>query len=309
MKKTILLSLIILSISKLSIAQEPVLKLSSERKTDNSVDINYTKNDVGSYFVVASFTNLTNCFDPEIQKKEVVGSSGKLTTLKPSNPSQGIGFSYTYRYIRGTSNFKNTNFVYIFPFEKDTKVSVYESTYLKATYFGKITPPDWKCYRFYTDKETKIVAARKGIVVQVINDFSLDSAKSYSFKQDNNELVIEHNDGSLARYNGFKKGSIMVKVGQTVYPETVLGINSKYSADDKRYSLSFYIYYLKPDVFIKQMKNPEQEFSVYGFITPIIFTKNGQSVLVPNQDYLADSNNEIIIKEFTKKELKQLQEK
>ncbi|TKB97810.1 hypothetical protein [Pedobacter cryophilus] len=309
MRKVIYLLLFhLISISYTLKAQEPTLKLKLETKSDRSIDFNFEKTDPGSYFVIVTFVDLTNCIESSSKTEVAENFSGKLFTLKPSDGTKSVSFStYSYRYIRGTEKTKPANLVYLLPFKKGTKVTAYESTYLMTTYFGKSTPDDWKAYRFYTEKEEQISASRKGIVVDVKDKFALDSTLSYKYKDQNNELTIEHADGTLARYSGFKKGSICVKVGETVYPETVLGINSKYSIDDPRYSLSFNIYYLKSDVFLNT--NKPQNGSFYGFVTPLMFSTAGQTTLIPKKEYVADSNQEIITKEFSKKELKQLQAK
>ncbi len=304
MNKTLLsISLLLLAIN-LCKAQEGSVKLSSERKPDHSVDIDFSKPGVGSYFVVINLKELSNCTAPNTQRATVSGYHGRVTTLKPTNPTKGIGYSYSYRYILGKENYKeHNNFVYLLPFKKDTKVKVYESSYLKSSFFGVNTPPTWKCYRFNTEEESTVTAARKGTVVLVKDIYDLDSLKSYAYKQDNNEITIEHADGSFARYSGFKRGSISVKEGQVVYPETVLGLNSKYSAERNTYSLSFMIFYLKSDLFLNNDEN--KGTSYYGFVTPLIFTKKGETILQPQQEYHADSTPAIVTQEMSKKELKQ----
>ncbi len=302
MNKSLLYIALFFASVNLCKAQEKPIKFTSQRNTDNSIDINFSKEDAATYYLILDFRELTNCSQPTKQDVRINGYTGKVISLKPTDPSIGIGYSNSFRYILGTDHYKQNNFVYLIPFQKDTKVNVGEASYLMAKYFGKTTPADWKSYRFSTQEESTVIAARKGIVVSVKDIYDLDSLKSYAYKQENNELVIEHVDGSLARYSGFKRGSIAVKEGEMVYPETVLGKNSKYSADSKYYSLSFYVFYLKQNVFSDADKSKDE--SSYGFVTPLFYTQDGQVTLIPKQDYAVASNPDVVTKEMTKKELK-----
>lgn len=88
---------------------------------------------------------------------------------------------------------------------------------------------------------------RKGIVIDVINEFKTDSLDAYKYTSKMNKIFIEHDDGTIARYVGFNSKSIFIKPGQTVYPQTKLGVLDIFN--NSVYRLYFDIYYLKKNKF------------------------------------------------------------
>lgn len=231
--------------------------------------------------------------------------------MNPTNKEQGIGYSLSYSYIRGKLKPKyDPEFVYILPYKNGTKVEAAESGFANAQYFGSTTPADWKSYRFYTKTEDTITAVRKGTVVDLKDLYESESKEGISFTTMVNLLTIEHADGTLATYRGFKKGSFAIKVGDVVFPGTKLGVNSKSSATSP-YNVSLMLYYLKSDdIESTKDKNVKTDKSLYGFITAKFHTAENPSLfLVPQQEYTVAASPEIIQKEFTKKELKALTKK
>ncbi len=287
-------------------AQERELSLSSKTNSDRSVSITATKRSPGTYTVVLNFKELTNASESGDPVYKVRHDNDNILTLSPINKNQGIGLSYSYTYIRGELNPKyNKDFVYVLPYGKDRKVRAVESTFLNATYFGSTTPEDWKAYRFYTQEADTVTAIRKGIVVNVSDLYDEDN-KDIKYTSRVNTVIIEHADGTLATYKGFKKG-ILVKEGQTVFPGTALGINS---ITNERYGISLIITYLKSTEIDAAKKNPKETKSLYGFITPYFCTaENANAVLTSQKYYNTAITPEIIQKEMSKKEIKSLTKK
>jgi hypothetical protein len=279
-------------------AQEKQVNVTYKINTDRSVDFSYEKSDPGTYTVLLKFGTLTNCNGLPEQSFTLRGYSGNFLTLKPQNKEQGIGFSYRYSYIRGKLNPKYTaDFIYLLPYKKGSKITATETVWIGTKYFGKTPPEDWKSYRFYTKTEDTVTAIRKGTVVDIQDTYDVDKTNGIEFTNNANKVTIEHADGTLATYTDFKKGSIMVKLGQTVFPETALGINSEANGNG-RFNISLHIIYLKS-------KDFESTTSLYGFVSPHFDTsENGDTILITQKEYTAADSPEIIGKELSKRELK-----
>ena len=278
--------------------QEKQVDITYVINADKSVDFSYQKADPGTYTVILKFSNLTNSTGLSEQSFTLKGYSGGFLTLKPQNKEQGIGFSYRYSYIRGKLNPKyNADFTYLLPCKKGSKVTATETVWIGTKYFGKTPPEDWKSYRFYTKTEDTVTAIRKGTVVDIQDSYDVEKTNGIEFTNNVNKVTIEHTDGTLATYTDFKKGSIMVKLGQTVFPETALGINSVANGNS-RFNISLHITYLKS-------KDFESTTSLYGFVSPHFDTsESGNTILVTQKEYTAADTPEIIGKELSKKELK-----
>ncbi len=282
-------------------AQQKEFIVKSKLNSDRSVAITAEKNSPGTYTVVLNFKELSNTSSVDDPVYKVKHSGDNFLTLTPDNKNQSIVYSYSYSYIRGELNPKyNPHFLYTLPYANGTKIRTVESTYMKTTYFGSTTPADWKSYRFSTEQQDTVTAVRKGLVVNVNDAYEENSDIKYTTKT--NSIIIEHEDGTLATYRGFKKG-IFVKEGQTVFPSTPLGMNS---LGTKFYGISLMITYLKSAEFGgRKQPDDNQSKSFYGFITPYFCTaENANGILSSQKSYTAAITPEIIQKEMTKKEIK-----
>lgn len=287
-------------------AQEKELTVSSKRNDDKSVTLTAEKNSPGTYTVVLNFRELANTHSLGDPVYKVKNNNDNFLTLTPINKNQGISYSYSYSYIRGELNPKyNPLFVYALPYGKGKKIRAAESGFLNATYFGSTAPADWKAYRFYTDEADTVTAVRKGIVVSV-SDLHDEDTKQLKYTSKVNTVIVEHADGTLANYKGFKKG-IFVKEGQTVFPGTALGMNN---ITNERYGISLMITYLKSAEIGAAKSNLKESRSLYGFVTPYFCTTENANGVLANQKYYSSAiTTEIIQKETTKKEIKSLGKK
>ena len=282
-------------------SQNSDVEITYQRNSDNSVDFNFRKKVPGCFWVNIKFSNLENSTQRSYNGC-IKGYSGKVFTLKPNNHNRGIGFSYSYRYHRGKALSRlKKDIVYLLPFKNNTKVRVYNSGYLGKR-FGKGAPDSWTAFQFNTKNEEVVLAARKGLVVKVVDKFISDTTKSCYYKSKVNEILIEHKDGTLARYSGFKGGSIKVKEGQKVYPQDELGLSGRYDTDSW-HKLSFYLYYLNTP-FIDNLNTKEKEMNRFTYVNPRFHWKGGESIILPRNDYVAESTEELIMQEFSRREKK-----
>ena len=51
------------------------------------------------------------------------------------------------------------------------------------------------------DEVQKIFAVRKGVVIDVVRDYDVDTTKTFTYYNKMNSVKIEHNDGTLALYS------------------------------------------------------------------------------------------------------------
>lgn len=304
--KTLILFFVLTYTALQAFGQESILKLSSNRNSDNSVNITYEKPDEGSVTVELKFRELGNSNTPRTVFS-VKGTSGTLLTLKPIHKDNPIQYSYTYRSIRGALLPKmDTSYVYLLPYVASENVRVSEAGFLRAKYFGAEEPLDWKVYHFYTDKPATVVASRKGTVVSIKDGHDDSKLEGVAYSSKTNNIYVEHTDGTLLEYDGFENGSIKVKVGDVVFPGQPLGTNVK--RRDNQYSIVYSLSYLKNanllNVDNKTMNTSE---SYYGWITPVFRTVDGDSKLDKNKRYTSVIPEELVTKEMSKKELKKYQ--
>lgn len=295
----------IISVNTKILSQSKNIEITSKRNPDKSVDISYKKELPGSYFVKLNFTTIENCHQSANFESVIKNNSGFLVKLTPVNSERAITYSYKYTYIRGVPNPKIDSLIsYTIPLKKGNKVKINEASNVGEKYFGSERPTDWKSYIIYRNQPDTIYSMRKGIVVEIENSYTLDTLHEKSYTSKRNTVIIEHPDGTYASYAGFKKNSIVVKLGQTVYPQTKLGVMEVFNTGT--YRLSFAVYYLNNlNTDTATQQNLKDQVSRNSFLTPYFITENGVEKLKPGIEYTATTNEEILFQELTKKEKKE----
>lgn len=285
-----------------TVAQEYDVEINYVRNDDQSVDFFYTKHVSGTYYLNLKLSNLDNAYSSGYDS-EIYGKTGKLFTLKPSSPNKGIRFRYTYRFTRGELNPKfEKDFVYLFPFKEGSVVKIRELTNFNKKYLGKELPENWKAYQFIGNVSDTIYAARKGIVVELENIYEADTTLTYSMRGKTNYVLIEHKDGTLAKYAGFGKGNLLLKEGDKVFPRAPIGVLGKF--DKTTSQLRFTLNYLS-----KFDPNADSEKRVqFGYIQPYFYSKDGSRKLVDKENFTSVVNPELVVLEMTKREKKRLKE-
>ena len=296
---------IILLLSVQYLYSQSRVTLTSQRNDDNSVDIYYEKDTSGSHFINMNFTSYDNTFTPE-SKFIVNANNGILCKLRPIDKNKSIIYSYKYTFYRGIPNPKyDPEFVYLLPFKNNTSIEARFLTNIDAKYFDKQEPKNWKSFQFICTKADSICSARKGIVVNVVDNYAVDTTKSYSYSSQRNSIMIEHKDGTFAKYEGFDSKSIFVKLGDLVLPNQPLGKLVQYDKSGV-YQLRFTIDYLFENS--SEKENTIQRFS-YANIDPNFQTSEGIVKLASRKIYTTKISEELVLKELTKSELKKLKKK
>jgi hypothetical protein len=304
-KRTLYLILLLIIYGKnyKSLAQAQNISITSKVNDDRSIDMSYTKEEPGTYTISLEFSNVDNC-DIRNYNTEVRGNLGSLYKLVPIDKNKGIGYSLKYYTVMGEINPKaDSLFHYVLPFKSGKKIKIYEAGNIGEKYLGQEKALNWKSYVMNSDRPDTICSMRKGIVVLMENEYNDTSLEDFQYTSKRNSVVVEHADGTFALYKGFKKNGIFVKPGQTVYPQTELGIIEKY--DLKGYRLDFSVYYLF-DKKIKENRNKTLEGfkSSYKYVTPYFVNQEGTIVVESGKEYTASSDVTIVTQEFSRSEKK-----
>ena len=119
----------------------------------------------------------------------------------------------------------DSSYIYTLPFEVKKKV------FLIQGYESMFSHKGEKALDFKVKNGTKIYAARNGIVTATRENSDKRGLKPENLS-DGNYILIQHEDGSVANYWHFQKGSVLVNVGDTVQAGQLIGLsgNTGYSA-------------------------------------------------------------------------------
>jgi hypothetical protein len=284
-------------------SQNQNITINRKVNSDKSIDLYYEKKLPGSYYISLEFSDVSNC-DISEYKTVISGYSGNLVKLIPIDSKSGIGYSLKYYTIIGEPNPKvDKAFQYILPFKNGKKVKIYEAENLGEKYFESEKPENWKSYVVNSKTPDTLFCMRKGIVVKLTNEYETDTTTVKSFTTKRNSVIIEHSDGTFARYDGFNKNKIFVKLGQTVYPQTQLGIVDIFNKNNYRVCFSIYFLWDKNlnSVAHSSYKNYK---SRYEFVTPNFLTQEGLITVESKKEYTSLFNETTLLQELTRSEKK-----
>ena len=253
--------------------QNPNLYIKVNKNPDNTVDFYYEKEAVGSFILSLNFSKLENSETKSIPKFNVTANSGFLFKLKPLDKNKKIDFFYDYSLIPGYLNpVLDPDVTYALPFKKGKKVKIYWATR------PSISPDKWKRYVVYSNHQDSVYGMRKGVVVDIrtLTRFDKDETTQEAKKVLVKEIIVEHADGTFAYYMGIDEKSISVKVGQTINPQSYIGVMDK--SNSGRYSFTFDVYYHESDE-----KNDRGNLVS---VNPNFLTQNGIEKLESKKEYV-----------------------
>ncbi|MDG1529407.1 MAG: hypothetical protein P8I51_10390 [Polaribacter sp.] len=296
-------SLIIIALLACQIiySQQKKIEIKYERKKDNSIVFSYKKNVPGSYYLTVKFPRLENSFSSKTYNKVAKYAAGTLFTLKPRDREKGIAFSYNFKYIIGNPNPKiNTKISYALPFKEGKSVKIIEANYLGEKYFGNNKPIDWKSFIISSKEPETVYSMRRGVVVEIVNEYQNDTKFNNSFTSKRNSIKVEHNDGTYAIYSGFDKNEIFVKLGQNIYPHTTLGKLSKF--DESTYRLSFNVFHYLKNLLDDKKTTLKNRIHKTKYLNPTFYVDNTTKKIEHGKEYIVSFNEEIKLQEFSKRE-------
>lgn len=211
-----------------------ILLLSSLTAADDSVNIKaeVVEKDVVVYaqnrnhFSItvkydASYTNLSA--DKKLPLLFVMKPFAKEEILHLKILNDKFSFKAHYDWTIGSKDAKHDdNYIYKLPYKTGTAQKVSQSFNGKFTHFNN----SQYAVDFEMNEGTEVYSARDGVVVKTKAD-SNSGGTNRSFEKHANEIIIEHNDGTLASYTHLKQNGVLVKVGEKVNRAQLIGYSGK----------------------------------------------------------------------------------
>lgn len=287
-------------------AQTTPVQIISKSNTDNSHSFNYKKNREGTYYVSVKFKNLGNALLSDFSGviNEPIGT---LFTIHPIVGTKPVQFdTYSINYVKGNPLKKpDESFAYLLPYPKGEVRSLFFLSNIKEKYIQQKPSSDFKSFAFESNEFDTVCAIRRGVVIEINDKYEIDTSLYKSYTSKVNSIQIEHADGSIASYQGFKKEGIFVREGDVVLPHDRLGILSKYDAK-KQYTLRLHVFYavMKPDETGGQNSDSltRNQLFEYRYLDPFFFTSEGVSKLQNKNKYKSNISESEYTKELGKKE-------
>jgi len=183
------------------------------QKTDSGYIILANNDEVFPVSISVNF-DLTNLISTVTTNVFVIPASTKnniLTKLVLEESNKGYHFSFKYKsFIGDVINAKNDkNYIYELPFKKGNSFKLHQG------YKGNFSHQNENALDFTMPIGTEVVAARGGIVIQIV-DKNNEGCPKKSCMELNNYITILHNDGTYSKYVHLDFKGAKVKIGDTV---------------------------------------------------------------------------------------------
>ena len=135
----------------------------------------------------------------------------KVTELLIKFKLKSYTFDYSYTAYYGNPNLEeyDVSYQYHLPYKKGTSHRVIQG------YNGSYTHQNRNALDFSMDVGSEVFSARKGIVVEVVDEYD-KACEDEGCEKFNNYVLIYHRDGTFANYAHLKKEGAVVKKGDTV---------------------------------------------------------------------------------------------
>lgn len=149
--------------------------------------------------------------------------------LTPLDPTRTYGYNYNYKSYFGVIDAVADDYEYDLPYDIDKNPIVLQAAGGKFTHSGDDV---YYSYDFKMPIGTPVLAARDGIVVKIIDNFS-EGGTSTAFKNRENYIYIQHSDGTIANYAHLKFRGAATTIGAYVQKGDKIGYsgNTGYTTD------------------------------------------------------------------------------
>ena len=301
--KTHLVGLLIFCGISINVISQRSIRVYSEQDNykKGSYRIMAELNKHGTYSVSLTFQQLTGLTCSEGSGAIVATLNGigiqQIATLNPIGDIGSPHFSYTYTSWIGKSiNKLDSLYPYLLPATTNKSIKT-SGTYFLGDLFGK-SKGDFYAMGFQYSFGDTICATRAGTVFDVFDKAEPRKEGEIFSTKTRNFIYIEHNDGTLARYNILCEIKLLVQNGDKVIPGQPIAIFEKPESD---YTMIFDVYYLN-------LRETEKAVTNYFTTRPKFVLGSNEIALASPFTHYAQVLHpyEIITKELSNREIKKL---
>ncbi len=258
----------------------------------------------GTTTVYLKIKETMNCnVSNETRRYFVTAPTARLLTLKPTDPTRGIGYNYSWYHVPGRVDPKfDSTFVYRMPCPTGRPVKVGRTTYVLDNYTKEREDRQQLGTTFLLEKGDTIYAMRRGIVTGIERPKpSAERPAKTFFSTESVNITVEQPDGTMAWYVNFDPDHLLVEEGDHVLPGTPLGLVGSYDGEHYRISVQLLWHATNPD------NDPKKPIVVRRYF-PCFATAEG--VVKPETRMIctAVETPELVEREMTKKEVKKYRE-
>ena len=289
-------------------ADDPI-QLTADFNEAGDLVVKAEKRRLGTYSAAIDFQNVQNLTVPS-RYRVAIRSSGPLIVLKSRGYSQSTHCGWKSVFVLGDRSAKpDTSFIYRLPFSPARGATEVRFAQGRINLYSSIPLPEKiGLHSVFPESRRYRLCDSQGWWSKLRSRAPKETGKpGVVYTSDHNYVQVEHADGTIATYNVLEPGSVCVKLGDTVYPDTPLALVGSF--DGTQYRVALTLHYITDRIFAKGNAYSYEHAFESVFINPVFATADGNRMLVSQNRYTAVVAPELITKEMTKREMKARTEK
>lgn len=285
MKKIIALAAALSTISLA--AAQPNVMVTAANAPDNSLVFKADVSGYGTFTIRLEIDGIRNSADEGDRMVVTTTAKGndttELLTIHPLDPAMPVTADYKWDWLQGKLDaVPDLGFVYRLPVAAGRTTTVHSLTPAE-TGMMRDNIATFTMWQFSMDEDEPVFAIRKGEVVYV-QGYGENPAYPGG-----GVIVVEHADGTQARYNALREGSALVAPGDTVYPDTRIALAGKLLDGTYGAQVGLYCYTTNHNrgVYPNMM-------SQTSFINPLFMTTRGDGILIDGERATAKTTRKLL---------------
>lgn len=292
MKKIIALAA---ALSSLSVAaQEAGVSVTASNAADNSLVFKADANGYGTFTVRLAIDDIRNSLDGKTSTVVIAAAEGnaatELLTLSPLDGSIPVTASCKWDWLQGKLDpIPDLGFVYRLPVADGRATTVRSLTPAEAG-MVRDNVSAFRMWEFSMEENDPVFAIRKGKVIYV-QGYGGDRTHPGG-----GSIIVEHADGTQARYDALAEGSALVAPGDEVYPATRIAQAGRVSGGGYGTQVGLYYYATNRN----RGAHPHM-MAQTNFINPVFMTAAGEDILRNGERVFAKTTKKLLEAETGRK--------
>ncbi|HIW97870.1 MAG TPA: M23 family metallopeptidase [Candidatus Tidjanibacter gallistercoris] len=277
-------------------ARTPSVEVTARNTADNSLVFDAAVEGYGTFTVRLNVTDIRNhAGDSTATVTVAVGSEGgELYALAPQDASRPVEADFAWDWINGKLDaVPDLGLVYRLPLAAGRSTVVHSLTPAEAGIMrGNIV--GFRMWEFTAEENEPIFAIRGGTVIEV------EGYDGESGEPGGGSIVVEHADGTQARYSSLRSGSARVAPGDTVRPDTPIALAGKLRSGGHGVRIGLYRYAAN--------RNTAQYPSMMSqteYINPLFMTARGSDLLADGETVKVKTTRKLLNAEAGRKNFRQ----
>ena len=226
MKKATIAAALMLAALPLA-AQQTGVRVTARNAADNSLAFDAAITGYGTFTIRLAVADIRNhAGDDALTVTVTTGNEGgEILSIAPQDAARPVTADFSWDWINGTLDATpDLGFIYRLPIAAGKSTTVRSLTPAEAGMM-RDNIADFRMWEFAMERNEPVFAIRKGTVIHV------EGYDAENGQAGGGTIIVEHADGTQARYASLRSGSALVAPGDTIFPDTPIALAGGFSPE------------------------------------------------------------------------------